>query len=454
MSQVWFSTNYGSAGTGAVAGIERVDGDREMHALKKGTQRLVIGAATASVVLAAAACSSSGSSSGGGSSSSGQTKVAKVTIGEVTDLSGAASFYGIPENHGGEIAADQVNAAGGIKSLGGAKLAIKTYDTASNTDNGQTQATAAVGDKVSAVFGGEISDTVLAGINVTQRAGVPWVDSGGTANGIHQRGYTTVFQADHDSTQFASDWLAVAQQAAQKLGISNPTVAISYSQTSYGEELLAAWNTAATAAGLKTATSFGYPLTTTDFSSIAARSVASNADIILNLGYPGDGLALAKLFATQSKPKQKIVIMAGSDASAVTGQLATQANGVLIGGDITPSVKGLPASFTTFYNAYEAKYKTAPNSQALAGYISVRFIAAALDKAGSDSPSAVTKALHEVTLTHSTGNIYPEPATLSFASNGVLNNAPFYAAQITGGAGKLVYPASVAETTIGAYNGG
>ena len=69
-------------------------------------------------------------------------------------------------------------------------------------------------------------------------------------------------------------------------------------------------------------------------------------------------------------------------------------------------------------------------------------------------PSAVTKALHEVTLTHTTGNIYPDPATLSFASNGVLNNAPFYAAQITGGAGKLVYPASVAETAIGAYNGG
>ncbi len=424
-----------------------------MQALKTGTKRLVTGAAAASLVLAAAACSSSGSGGGSSSSSSSGAKTSKVTIGEITDLSGPASFYGIPESHGGQIAADQVNAAGGIKSLGGAKLVIKTYDTASNPDNGQSQATAAVGDKVAAVFGGEISDTVLAGINVTQRAGIPWVDSGGTANGIHERGYTTVFQADHDSTQFASSWLAVAQLAAQKLGISNPTVAIAYSQTSYGEELLAAWNTAAAAAGVKTVTSFGYPLTTTDFSSIAARLAASQADIILNMGYPGDGLALAKLFATQSKPKQKIVIMAGSDAGAVTGQLATQANGGLFGGDITPSVKGLPASFTTFYNAYQAKYKTAPNSQALAGYISVQFIAAALNKAKSTTPADVSKALHQVTLTHSTGNIYPDPATLAFDSNGVLKDAPFYAAQISGGAGKLVYPASVAETTIGPYSG-
>ena len=115
---------------------------------------------------------------------------------------------------------------------------------------------------------------------------------------------------------------------------------------------------------MKTVTSFGYPLTTTDFSSIAARLAASPADIILNMGYPGDGLALAKLFATQSKPKQKIVIMAGSDAGAVTGQLATQANGGLFGGDITPSVKGLPASFTTFYNALPGQV---PHRAQLAG---------------------------------------------------------------------------------------
>ena len=414
---------------------------------------MAIGAATASLALAAAACGSSGGSSSGGSSSPAAKSPSTVTIGEITDLSGPASFYGIPESQGGAIAADQVNAAGGIKSLGGAKLVIKTFDTASNPDNGQTQATAAVGAKVSAVFGGEISDTVLAGINVTQRAGVPWVDAGGTADEVHERGYNTVFQAVHDSTQFASEWLSVAQLAAQKLGISNPTVAIAYSESSYGEELYTAWNTAAKAAGLKTVTSFGYPLTTTDFSSVAARLAASKADIILNMGYPGDGLALAKLFATQSKPKAKIVLLAGSDAGGVTGQLATQANGALMGGDLVPGVKGLPASYTAFYTAYEAKYHAAPNSQSLAGYVAVRFIAAALEAAKSDSPSAVATALHSVTLTQTTGNIYPDPTTLSFAANGSLNAAPFYAAQIAGGTGKLVWPTSVADITIGPYGG-
>ena len=120
-------------------------------------------------------------------------------------------------------------------------------------------------------------------------------------------------------------------------------------------------------------------------------------------------------------------------------------------GDIAPGVKGLPASFATFYKDYKAKYKSAPDSQSMASYVAVQFIAAALEKAKSDSAAAVATALHSVTLTQMTGDIYPDPATLSFASDGALSNAPFYAAQITGGQGKLIWPTDVGETTIAAY---
>ena len=258
----------------------------------------------------------------------------------------------------------------------------------------------------------------------------------------------------HYSTQFATEWLDVAKLAAQKVGIASPTVAIAYSESSYGEELFSAFNTANASAGMKVVTSFGYPLTTTDFSSVAARLAASSANIIFNMGYPADGLSLAKLFATQSKPKAKVILLAGSDAEDVTGQLKTQADGTFMNGDLVPGVTGLPAAFSTFYQQFEAKFHSAPNSQSNAwGYVAVRFIAAALEKAKSTSPSAVATALHGVTLTQSTGNIYPEPTTLSFASDGTLTQAPFYAAQIVGGVGKLVYPTSVSETTITPYSG-
>jgi branched-chain amino acid transport system substrate-binding protein len=376
-----------------------------------------------------------------------------VTLGEVTDISGAASAYGIPENRGAEIAVSQLNAAGGIASLGGAKLAIQTFDTGSNPDNGQTEASAAVAAKVSAVLGGEISDTVLAGINVTQRAGIPWVDAGGTANAINARGYSTVFQAVHDSTQFDAEWLGVAQLAAKQLGIANPTVAIAYSQSSYGEDLFNAFNAANAGGKLKVATSFGYPLTTTDFSSIAARLATASADIIFDMGYPGDGIALAGLFAKQSKPKAKIILMAGSDAVDVVSQLKSEANGVLVLGDVAPGMQGLPPEFTAFYNAFQAKYHTQPNTQALSGYVAAEFIAAALEKAKSSDPAAVATALRQVTLTQSTGDIYPTPGSLAFTANGTLANAPFFAAQVVNGTAKIVWPASAGAAAIRPYAG-
>jgi branched-chain amino acid transport system substrate-binding protein len=405
------------------------------------------------VAVAACSSSSSGSSGAGGSGSSGGSAPATITLGQVTDLSGPASAYGIPENRGAEIAVDQINAAGGIASLSGAKLALKTFDTASNPDDGQTQASAAVAANVSAVLGGEISDTVLAGINVTQRAGVAWVDVGGTANEINARGYSTVFQAVHDSTQFDAEWLSVAQLAARQLGIAKPTVAIAYSQSSYGTDLLNAFSEANKTAGLKVVTSFGYPLTTTDFSSIAARLATANANIILDMGYPGDGIALAGLFAKQSKPKAKIIIAAGSDAQDVVSQLKSDANGVLVLGDVTPGMKSLPPAFTSFFNAFQAKYHTTPNTQALSGYVAVQLIAAALQKAKSSSPADVVTALRSVSLTQATGDIYPTPASLSFAANGTLNEAPFFAAQVVGGVAKIVYPTALADTTITPYGG-
>lgn len=426
-----------------------------------------------SLLFAATACSSSGSggsgntspapatttSAGGGggattpASTGGGGGGGTVTLGEVSDFSGVASVYGTPEYQGAQIAVDQINAAGGIKSLNGSQLAIKKYDTASNPDQGVTQATAAVGDKVSAVFGGEISDTVLAGINVTQRAGVPWVDTGGIADEIHTRGYKTVFMVDHTTTQFLQDYINVIKQAESQLKMSNPSVAIAYSQSSYGQGFYDAFNKINKSEHLKVTTSFGYPLTTTDFSSVAARLAASPADIIFDMGYPGDGLALARLFATKFKVKAKMVLAAGSDAGTVVSQLKSQANGVVMIADLDNTTKNLPASYMKFYNDYQAKYHAVPNSQAMCGYIAVQFIAAAMESAKSSQPAAIAAALPKVSLTQTTGNIYPSPATLQFASDGSLAQAPFYAAQVINGKAQVIYPTATAQAQMVPYGG-
>jgi branched-chain amino acid transport system substrate-binding protein len=405
--------------------------------------------ATAVVLLTAACGSSSDDKSGDAAGGDSGAKVSTVTLGEITDLSGTASVYGKPENQGAQIAVQEINAAGGIKSLGGAQLKLKTYDTQSSADQGTSQATAAVADKVSAIFGGEISDTVIAGTNVTQRAGIPWVNAGGTANEIFARGYDTVFTVNKDSDQYGGGWAEAIRLAASALGISNPKVVIAYSDTTYGQQLLDGFTK--NASGMTIASKFSYPASTTDYSSVAARLASADADVIFNAGYPGDGIALGKLFASKFTPKAKVVIAGGSDATDVLTQLKDQANSLLALGDLTPESKGVPASFTTMYQAYQSKFGEIPNTQALAGYLAVRVIAQALEDAKSADAAKITTALKSVQLTAENGNIYPAPATISFASNGSLKEAPIYLSQITGGKQVLVYPDTVAGSQIVAY---
>jgi branched-chain amino acid transport system substrate-binding protein len=409
-----------------------------------------LSAAVTAIMLTAAACGSSSNKSSSGSNGSTGGSTRTITIGVVEDLSGAASVYGIPEMNGAQLAVQEINAAGGIKSLGGAKLALQKFDTATNPNQGVTQAQAAATAQVAAVVGGEISDTVLAGVAVTQRAGIPWLVTGGTANKIHELGYTTVFQNIFDSDQYESDVLALLKEANTQLGIAAPTLAVPYSNSSYGNEAYQAFTTA-NAGQYKVACSFSYPLTTTDFSSIAARASACGATDIVNLGYPTDGLSLTKLFATQFHPSAKVWAATGLDPTLAVSQLGANANGVITTANLNPSDKGVTPYFTKEYNAYKTQFNSTPVFQTWQGYSALYFIADALQKAGSTDGAKLTAALHQVSLTQGHGDVYATPSTLSFASNGTLNQAPFVFSQVQNQTPTPVYPSTYAEAKIQPY---
>jgi len=194
----------------------------------------------AACVLALAACSSSGSTSasstsGTGSASNASTSTKSVTVCEVTDLSGSQDVLTVSEAGGGAAAASIINAAGGIKSLGGAKIVIKKFDTQSNPTMGSTEANAAVSAGCKAIFGGEITDTVMAGTLVTHRSGIPWVDIGGIGDAVHERGFNDVFQL-LTTTSLAQGYMDELQQVATQFHLSHPTIGLSVSDTTYGED--------------------------------------------------------------------------------------------------------------------------------------------------------------------------------------------------------------------------
>ncbi|ADB51212.1 ABC transporter substrate-binding protein [Conexibacter woesei] len=102
------------------------------------TPRRWIAGATLGLAIAASIASGCGSSdsSSGGSSDSGDT--GDITIGAPIALTSDLSSYDIPALEGAKLAAEEINARGGL--LGGRRLKFVTSDTGGNPAQGQTAA--------------------------------------------------------------------------------------------------------------------------------------------------------------------------------------------------------------------------------------------------------------------------------------------------------------------------
>jgi branched-chain amino acid transport system substrate-binding protein len=352
----------------------------------------------------------------------------------------------VSEAGGGAAAASIINAAGGIKSLGGAKIVIKKFDTQSNPTMGSTEANAAVSAGCKAIFGGEITDTVMAGTLVTHRSGIPWVDIGGIGDAVHERGFNDVFQL-LTTTSLAQGYMDELQQVATQFHLSHPTIGLSVSDTTYGEDFYTAFPKLNASGQFKVVSNVNYPLGTTDLSSVAARMVSQKPDILFNMGYPPDGIALTSLFK-KTFHTSAVAFFSTAEAPVAMSQLGSLADGQLFENTAPP---GTSANLSAFNSAYKTATGQAPAIEAWEGYTAVAFIGAALEKAGSTSGPAIAAALHSVTLNSSNGDIYPQD--LTFASDGVLNTPPTYWQQDQAGKLLFVAPASLKQASLISYAG-
>ena len=111
-------------------------------------------------------------------------------------LSGPWARQGILEQMGARMAIDDVNEAGGIKALGGAKLKLVVYDTGDTAEKAKDAAQRMVAQEPDLVggFGCWLSSFTLAATEVTERAELPWLTLS-YSDLITGRGFKYVFQS-------------------------------------------------------------------------------------------------------------------------------------------------------------------------------------------------------------------------------------------------------------------
>ncbi len=144
------------------------------------------------VSLAAVAFTTSLSALGIGTASAQQSEV-KVAL--IAPLSGPWARQGDLVRKGAEMAVDDINNAGGIKSLGGAKLKLIVADTGDTPEKAKNAAQRLLSQEPDLVAGegAWLSSFTLAVTEVTERAELPWFTLS-YSDQITNRGFHYVFQ--------------------------------------------------------------------------------------------------------------------------------------------------------------------------------------------------------------------------------------------------------------------
>ena len=122
-----------------------------------------------------------------------QAKEIKVAI--IAPISGPWARPGQLIQMGAQMAVDEINAAGGIKSQGGAKLRLIVADAGDSAEKAKNAAQRLIAQEPDLVggTGAWLSSFTLAVTEVTERAQIPWLTLS-YADSITERGFKYVFQ--------------------------------------------------------------------------------------------------------------------------------------------------------------------------------------------------------------------------------------------------------------------
>lgn len=130
-------------------------------------------AIVAAVSLSLSGCSSSGSSTGGSDGSSGTSGGGTIKLGLLESETGPFSSIGLPEVQGAKVAADAINAAGGIL---GKKIELVVEDAQSTPQGASAGATKLItNDHVVGIIGPEATALALATAPIAHANKVPMV---------------------------------------------------------------------------------------------------------------------------------------------------------------------------------------------------------------------------------------------------------------------------------------
>ena len=333
----------------------------------------------------------------------------------------------------GLMALDEINAAGGIRSMGGAKIELVIGDSQSKPEAAVSEVDKLSEQGISCFVGGYASGLALTATQASARNKVPFLVDGAVSDQITGRGLYGVFRLCPGFKQITDVALQNLSNINDATGKQVKTVALVFEDGAFGSGLAKTLAGELPKRGFEIVESIGFPTPTRDFTNIGLKLRSSKPDLIIPSCYLNEYVLLARSIHQNKVPKKAIYSVIGGGASNMkfVREFNAAAQGIM---DCNHWIDPRKPRSQRLVSALDAA-KVDLTYEVLLNYSNVLLAIDAIEKAGSGDRDKINQALTNSTFD---GHVMPYGPT-KFV-NGQNEGARPINTQIQGMKVEVVYP--------------
>jgi branched-chain amino acid transport system substrate-binding protein len=365
----------------------------------------------------------------------------EILIGSLHPTTGPTAVDGLSIANGFLLAIEQKNAAGGIKSLDGAKMKVLLMDTESKPKVGESLTEKLIRDGCIAIAGAYNSPVTMVTTQVAEKNEIPHLITISVADEILQRGFKYTFRVQPDSSNMAELTCKYVRDLSDQYKLNLKKLAHIHI-SGFGASIAAKVQSFAPKYGFEFLGTQSYGFGVSDLTTEISKIRDMNPDVIFDTGYLADGILKMRTYSNlKVEPKGGIIGCANGaySNSAAVKELGTLLNYIMDGNyyynprsPITPKVIA----------EYDKRFTDVRfQSHSVHAYDAGLVLIDALERAASRDPKKIRDAIATCSLKE-----HMAPGlNIEFDATGQNKNAMITLQQIQKGEIKVVQPEQYAD---------
>jgi branched-chain amino acid transport system substrate-binding protein len=335
-----------------------------------------------------------------------------IKVGVIASLTGPASNVGTSMWQSAQVAADKINADGGVTLKDGSKAQLKLIvgDDESTQTGGQTAATKLItDDKVDILVGGYSSAVTSAYEQTIAEYKVPYIVTGASSPIItHRTDIDTSYIFHNCPTtdtygQYTTSFIdqVIRPAIAKKSGFAADRplrLALLYQDTAFGKGVQTAVNNTITANNLNIllVSQQSYKMGDSDFRTQLTAIKAANPDAVYLAAFPNEGAPIITQARRDIGLNTIFLNVENNDNAQFYKDLGQYGEGAIIESRFSPYTApagAIAGAQSSFKQAYFTKFGTYPDMMGASTSDGVFIAAQAIGNAGTTDKAAVRQAL-------------------------------------------------------------